>query len=252
MDSRVIVALDRLSLDEALHTTDELYPYVAGFKVGYSVAYKTWIDLLTMELVDVDEAMRVLEKTQDFYKDLSDQLFLDLKIHDTSDTMTEAVVEITRLKPWMFNFHASAGDKAMANVIANKGSSKAIAMTIPTSISPKEAALIYGVEPVERGLYFLDRAVELGADGLICSSEEVGKFSLKYPGFSFVVPAIRPLWARKPDDQQRRGTPEFAIASGATYLVVGRPIVQSKDYGLTRIQAAKMINEEVERALEAA
>src|SRR5439155_3422660 len=164
---------------------------------------------------------------------------LDLKVHDIPNTVVGAVRAATRLGVWMVNVHASGGEAMMraAREAADDESSRlgrprpfVIAVTVLTSLD--EAALRQiGVaatmtEQVER-LAVLAQAA--GLDGVVASPHEIGRIRLRCgKTFTIVTPGIRAPDDAK-GDQRRTMTAAAALAAGANYLVVGRPIISAAD-----------------------
>ncbi|MBI3290725.1 orotidine 5'-phosphate decarboxylase [Candidatus Falkowbacteria bacterium] len=104
------------------------------------------------------------------------------------------------------------------------------------------------IEEVVLGMAIM--AAECGADGVICSPMELDVLSqdIGLRGFPCYTPGIRPLWARK-NDQERVTTPSEAVKKGATGIIVGRPILQPPEEIGGPVEAAALIAEEIEAAL---
>jgi len=159
------------------------------------------------------------------------KVFLDLKFHDIPNTVTHAAVEAGKLGVSMITVHASGG-RAMLETVAKDlhkefGAGKPIvlAITVLTSLDTK-ALFEIGIEvpleeQVERMALF---AQDCGADGVVCSPREIQIVRNRVnPDFKIVTPGIR-MHDQSLNDQQRIATPHEAIAAGADYIVVGRPI----------------------------
>lgn len=106
-----------------------------------------------------------------------------------------------------------------------------IAVTLLTSLgSPDLAQIGIARSPGEQAVRLAEMAAEAGMDGIVCSPAEVAQLRRRFPPpFLLVTPGIRPSWAAEAADQKRLATPAAAIAAGADYIVVGRPITRAPD-----------------------
>jgi orotidine-5'-phosphate decarboxylase len=220
-DPRVIVALDFANPMHALALADKLDPRACALKVGKE-----------MFVVAGPEPVRWMIQR-------GFNVFLDLKFHDIPNTVAQACAAATRLGVWMLNVHA-AGGRAMLTAAresvdraaAERGARPPllIAVTVLTSLDDADLR--------EQGLTdnAASQAVKLarmtaacGLDGVVCSAVEAHAMRAALgPSFKLVTPGIRPAGSAR-DDQARIVTPGAAIANGADYLVVGRPITQAAD-----------------------
>jgi len=167
------------------------------------------------------------------------RVFLDLKFHDIPNTVAGAVREATRLGVFMLDVHASGG-VAMLRAAVESASQAAsdfriarplvLGVTVLTSLDRRALEVEVGVTgTVERHvLHLTERAREAGLDGCVASPMEV-RLLRRAMGADWVIvtPGMRPATAN--DDQARVATPAAALADGADYLVVGRPITQAPD-----------------------
>lgn len=163
-------------------------------------------------------------------------VFLDLKLHDIPNTVAGAVRALLPLNVNMLTIHAGGG-AAMVAAAAEAASTaktppKILAVTVLTSL---DAASLHasGVSggTVQQVLRLARLALDAGADGLVCSAHELTQLRDAFGSKPIlVVPGIRPAGAEL-GDQSRVMTPEAAIAAGADYIVVGRPITQSQNPG---------------------
>ena len=213
---RVIVALDYASAAEALAFAQRLDPQRCRVKVGkelFTVAGPALVEQLVARGFDV---------------------FLDLKYHDIPNTVASACKSAAALGVWMINVHASGGRAMMqAAREALAGLSrppKLIAVTVLTSLSAEDLREIGQTEAppvlVER---LAKLAAASGMDGVVCSAQEASLLRrVCGPAFCLVTPGIRLADAAQ-DDQKRIVTPQVAIADGADYLVIGRPITRAAD-----------------------
>ncbi|NEQ66781.1 MAG: orotidine-5'-phosphate decarboxylase [Symploca sp. SIO2D2] len=227
---RIIVALDVPRFKEAEEAVHELFDYVGAFKVG-------------LELITSQGGPQVVQMIHN----IGGKVFFDAKFNDIPNTVAGASRSASNLKVWMFNLHVSCGRSAMQAAAANKGSSLAIAVTVLTSIGDEASKEIFGESSSEAVLKFARMTQECGLDGIVCSPLELDllKSEKLTDSLITVVPGIRPIWASK-DDQSRILTPKMAIEKGASFLVIGRPIMKPPISIGSRVKAAQMIASEIE------
>jgi orotidine-5'-phosphate decarboxylase len=161
------------------------------------------------------------------------KIFLDLKYHDIPNTVGAAVSEAGRLGVSMLTVHASGSDKMLrAAVDAAKARQELIvlAVTVLTSMGAEDVQRIGMSGPVEENVVRLAGiALANGCQGIVASAREAKAVRSKFgDGFAIVTPGVRPAGASV-GDQVRVVTPAQAIAAGATYIVVGRPITEAAD-----------------------
>jgi orotidine-5'-phosphate decarboxylase len=215
-DRRVIVPLDFPDASAALALAARLEPGLCRVKVGK--------ELFTAA------GPEVVAKLQERGFDV----FLDLKYHDIPNTVAGACRAAARLGVWMLNVHASGGEAMLraAREAVDSAPKRPllIGVTILTSLADADLARIgfrgTGAQNVER-LAALAR--DCGLDGIVCSAQEAPAMRAAHgAAFKLVTPGIR-LEASAADDQSRTVTPVEAVRLGADYLVIGRPITQSRD-----------------------
>jgi orotidine-5'-phosphate decarboxylase len=212
---RLIVALDFPDAVAALACADQLAGSVSWFKVG-----------LELYLAAGERIVRDL-------KQRGHSVFLDLKLHDIPNTAASAVRSLAQLEPDMLTVHA-AGGRAMLNAAADAARSlphppRLLAVTVLTSMDTAALAET-GVpsSPVEQVLRLARLAAECGIEGMVCSPAEAAALRSALPKALLVTPGIRPAGADA-GDQKRIATPQFALAAGASMLVIGRPITAAAD-----------------------
>jgi orotidine-5'-phosphate decarboxylase len=209
---RLIVALDLPSVAAAEAMVDRLGDAVSFYKIGYQLAFAGGLPLASA-LVRAGK-----------------QVFADLKLHDIGNTVGKGVESVATLGATFLTVHAYP-QTMKAAVEARAGSPlRILAVTVLTSYDDADLAAAGYASTV--GPLVARRAAqarEIGVDGLVCSAEEAASVrSIAGPGMALVTPGIRPAGAAA-GDQKRVMTPARAIAAGADYLVVGRPIVEAAD-----------------------
>ena len=173
-------------------------------------------------------------------QDVGAAVFLDLKLHDIPRTVHAAIRSACRLGVHLLTIHAAGGaDMIKAAVDARTGSTQIVAVTILTSLDePRLRQVGFDVPVAEAATRLGALAVQNGVDGLVCSAHELA--ALASLGGVRVVPGVRPAGS-DPSDQRRIATPADAVRGGATWIVVGRPIVQAAD----PVAAAAAIQQEI-------
>ncbi len=216
---RIIVALDFPDQASALSLVDRLDPGLCRLKVGKELFTRCGPELV-----------RILV-------DRKFDVFLDLKFHDIPNTVASACAAAADLGVWMLNVHALGGPammEAARRALSADDAPLLIAVTLLTSSGPRELEAL-GIEqtPAEMVQRLAALAAQAGLDGVVCSAQEARLLSQQQgDDFVLVTPGIR-LAGAAADDQSRVMTPTQAIAEGAHYLVIGRPVTQSADPVLT-------------------
>ena len=239
----MIVALDVETLAEARALIGSLRDLVGMFKVG-SQLFTTVGPAIVHEIVDA-----------------GGRVFLDLKFHDIPHQVAGSARAAAKLGVSMFTIHAGGGSEMMRRAVDAVVDAAAsgqhpqpaiVAVSVLTSIDAAALQQIgMGSDPTESVLRLVKLAEDAKVDGVVASPKEAEAIRsvVTRPDFLIVTPGIRPLESLKDhslpavrEDQKRVATPAAALAAGADYLVVGRPITQASDPG----HAARAILIEIE------
>jgi orotidine-5'-phosphate decarboxylase len=216
---RIIAALDTTDLATARGWATALAPHCGMLKLG-----------LAFFLAHGASGYRAVAEAAG-----ATRIFLDLKLHDIPNTVAGGVSAVLPLRPAMLTLHASGGSAMIGSVrraaeAAGDARPKLLAVTVLTSLSATDLAEtgVHG-SPSEQVLRLARLALAAGADGLVCSPQEVAMLRRNLGAAALlVVPGIRPSGSAS-GDQARTLTPREAMAAGADWLVIGRPITDSPD-----------------------
>lgn len=210
--NHIFVAIDTPDLDIAKGLADSVKRFAGGLKLG-------------LEFFSANGPDGVHEMAA-----FGVPIFLDLKLHDIPNTVAKAIQSLRPLNPAILTVHAAGGRSMLEEAkAAAPEKTKVVAVTVLTSLDGEDLQSI-GVsgkpeDQVER-LAMLAR--ESGLDGIVCSGAEVKAAKKAWPSGFFVVPGVRPQGATTAD-QKRVVTPRSALDSGASILVIGRPITAAPD-----------------------
>jgi len=221
MRNPIIAALDVPTAEQALKLAEEIAPAVGAFKIGS--------ELFTAAGPDIVRRVRATGAS----------VFLDLKFHDIPNTVAKAVTSAMQLDVQMLTVHTSGGFDMLkaAEQAAEEGAWKVgrtpplvLGVTVLTSLNAgalREIGLDANVEYQVRRLATV--AIRAGLRGLVCSPQDVAKLKPHLPpSMQLVTPGIR-AGGEKADDQMRTMTAKDAMAAGANWLVVGRPIYAAEN-----------------------
>jgi orotidine-5'-phosphate decarboxylase len=214
MSSPIYVAIDTPDLERAKLIASKVKGHVGGIKLG-------------LEFFSANGRAGIREMAA-----LDMPVFLDLKLHDIPNTVAKAVQALRPLKPTILTVHAAGGRAMMedAKAAAPEGT-KVVAVTVLTSLDGDDLRSIgLGEDPHEQVQRLTLLAKEAGLDGVVCSGNEVRAAKKLWPRGFFVVPGVRPAQGQV-GDQKRVVTPRQALDSGASIIVIGRPITQAEHPG---------------------
>ena len=209
---RLIVALDLATMRDAEAMIDRLGSAVTFYKIGYQLAFAGGLALA-----------QTLTRS-------GKQVFLDMKLHDIGNSVAGGVASVAGMGVTFLTVHAFPQTMKAAVEARGKSKLKILAVTVLTSyddIDLAESGYQMGVDDLVARR--AQQAHDIGVNGLVCSPEEAQPLRLVVGSdMLFVTPGIRPAGAAS-GDQKRVATPAQAIAAGADYLVVGRPITTAAD-----------------------
>jgi orotidine-5'-phosphate decarboxylase len=222
--NKLIVALDTADANQARVWAEAVAPSAGLLKVG-----------LEFFLANGAEGFKAIAGAP---------IFLDLKLHDIPNTVAGGVRAVLPLRPRMLTIHASGGSAMIraahqAAGVAATDRPMILAVTVLTSLDQTDLVAVgVATTPAEQVMRLARLAIEAGADGLVCSPLEVAMLRQALgPAVKLVVPGIRPEGVAS-GDQARTMTPAAAIAAGADWIVVGRPITGARDPGMAAADIA--------------
>jgi orotidine-5'-phosphate decarboxylase len=232
---RLIVALDVSDAQRALDLVRKLKSQVRIFKVG-------------LQLLMSSGGLGILNRLGDE----GVQVFLDLKMWDIPETVGRALRALQENHPHVVLATVHSFNRGLAAALKPSGAASSLrilVVTLLTSMDATDLAALGIHKTVDQ--FVLDeakRAADAGCHGLIASPQEARKLREAFPHLAIVTPGIRPAWSVvSGDDQKRIATPRQAIADGADYIIVGRPVYQNPPNG-DPAEAVRRIQEEIAAA----
>jgi orotidine-5'-phosphate decarboxylase len=235
MKAPIILAVDTSDFDTAIAWIEATKDSVSVYKLGLEF-YLNFGAQGVSKIVDQTGA----------------QIFLDLKLHDIPHTVAGAAKAVANLQPKFLTVHASGGAtmvKAAADAVPNVA---VTAVTILTSISESDLFEIgYASPALESAVALAKLAIGAGAKAIVCSPLETAAIRSAIGADPIIItPGVRPLAEMGGDDQVRTMTPADAIAAGANYVVIGRPITTAWTDGASAMTAkAHLIADEILSAI---
>jgi orotidine-5'-phosphate decarboxylase len=216
MNPRIIVALDYADARAASALADRLDPSTCKLKVGkelFTAAGPEFVAGLAQRGFDI---------------------FLDLKFHDIPNTVAQACKAAAQLGVWMLNVHALGGRAMMIAareaIESVPGRPKLVAVTVLTSMAETDLREV-GIDasPMDQAVKLAELTAACGLDGVVCSAQEAAAIRNRFGSeFLRVTPGIR-LPEDAAADQKRVMTPQLAIQSGSSFLVIGRSVTRATD-----------------------
>ncbi len=231
--SKLILALDLSDPQKALRIVDKLIGLIRIFKVG-----STLFTAFGPSVIDE-------------IKKRGGEVFLDLKYHDIPHTVADAIRQVMKRDVRMVTLHTLGGIEMMKKGVeavqktAKKRPPLLLGVTVLTSFEQNkmQETLQTSLSMTQMVLHLARTASDAGLDGVVASPWEVALLRKSFPSpFKLITPGIRPELGQK-QDQNRSATPRRAIRDGADYIVVGRPILESKNM----VRATEDILAEIEQ-----
>jgi len=231
MKAPIVLAVDTPDLDIAKQWVASTQESVSVYKLG-----------LEFFLSFGHEGVRAIQAETDA------DIFLDLKLHDIPHTVEGAARAIAALSPKYLTVHASGGRAMIKAAVDAVPGTDITAVTILTSLSEEDLFEIgYANALLESAVALAKMSVTAGARAIVCSPLEITAIrSAVGPTPTIITPGVRPLSEAGSDDQKRTMTPKDAISSGASLVVIGRPITKSWAQGAEAMKAkARAIADEI-------
>ena len=231
-EKRIIVAYDSSDFGRFLACAEEFGSRVGFLKIRFSLAAQTGLQPVVSHAKKHDA-----------------RIVYDPKFADIPNSMAEDVSAAVGCGVDMLTIHTSCGKDSIRAAVKNRGTAKILGVTVLTSIDTDECVSIFGVQARYMVPKFAETLRDAGADGIVCSPQEVRliRDRNEFDGMLVVTPGVRPEWAAT-NDQKRVMTPGEAIAVGADYLVIGRPILKPPPEIGTPLNAIERIAEEIRLA----
>ena len=218
----IVLAVDTPDLQTAIQWVRATQEHISVFKLG-----------LEFFLTFGTDGVKAIQAETD------SDIFLDLKLHDIPHTVSGAAKAVSQLKPKFLTVHASGG-RAMVRAAADAMPDTYITgVTILTSMSEADVIEVgFKSSALDSAVSLAKVAIAGGARAIVCSPLEIAAMRAAVGTEPFIItPGVRPLDMAGSDDQQRTMTPEAAIQTGASLVVIGRPITQSWSDGASAMKA---------------
>jgi len=215
MSDRILVALDVPTAEEAVRLARAVAPHVGGFKIGLGLLFGPG------------------PATVAAVAEIGKPVFADAKLHDIPSQVERAARRLAALGARWITAHAAGGvamlEGAVSGAAGAATGSGILAVTVLTSLGGADVErMAPGSTPGKLTSRLTRSAHEAGCEGVICSARELGVVAQVAPDLLKVTPGIRPAGVAT-GDQERTMTPAEAVARGADYLVIGRPITGADD-----------------------
>ena len=218
----IVLAVDTPDLQTAVQWVRATQEHISVFKLG-----------LEFFLTFGAEGVKAIQAETD------SDIFLDLKLHDIPHTVSGAAKAVSQLKPKFLTVHASGGRTMVRAAVDAMPDTYITGVTILTSMSETDVAEVgFKSSALDSAVSLANVAVFGGARAIVCSPLEIAAVRVAVGTEPLIItPGVRPLDMVGSDDQKRTMTPEAAIESGASLVVIGRPITQSWSDGASAMKA---------------
>lgn len=218
----IVLAVDTPDLETAIQWVRATQEHISVFKLG-----------LEFFLTFGTEGVKAIQAETD------SDIFLDLKLHDIPHTVSGAAKAVSQLAPKFLTVHASGGRAMVQAAVEAMPNSYITGVTILTSMSEADVAEVgFKSSALDSAVSLAKVAVAGGARAMVCSPLEIVAVRSAVGDAPLIItPGVRPLDMTGSDDQKRTMTPEDAIQSGASLVVIGRPITQSWSEGASAMKA---------------
>ena len=212
----IVLAVDTPELATAIEWIKATQDYVAVFKLG-----------LEFFLTFGSDGVKAIQSVTD------SDIFLDLKLHDIPHTVSGAAKAVSNLAPRFLTVHASGGAAMIKAAVEASPKTHVTGVTILTSLSEEDVSHIgFKHNALDSAVGLAKIAVGAGAGAIVCSPLEIAAIRAAVGSTPIIItPGVRPADSHSTDDQVRTMTPKAAIALGANFVVIGRPITQSWNLG---------------------
>lgn len=231
MKAPIVLAVDTQDLDVAQRWIEATQEYVSVYKLGLEF-------FLTFGHDGVSRMKGVTDS----------DIFLDLKLHDIPHTVGAAASAVQSLQPRFLTVHAAGGRAMITAAVQALPTTDVTAVTILTSLSEEDLFEIgFANNALESAVSLAQMSVAAGARAIVCSPLEIAAIRSSIgDDVHIITPGVRPEGSSGSDDQKRTMTPRAAIAAGASYVVIGRPITQAWAQGAQAMtSAARAIAEDI-------
>lgn len=229
MTSPIILAVDTSDFDTARAWIDATRESIDIYKLGLEF-------YLTFGSQGIDAVA----------KESGASIFLDLKLHDIPNTVKKAAGVVDHLHPRFLTVHATGGAAMVAAAVEALTQTSVTAVTVLTSLSDGDLKQLgYSRGSLETAANLARVATDAGATSIVCSPYEIEAIRSIVPStVEIITPGVRPSDESVSDDQVRTMTPAQAIALGANYLVIGRPITSRWSQGAAAMasRAAQIVD----------
>lgn len=217
-DSKIILALDFDNYADVAEVIRDTSDFIKVYKLG-------------LEFFTSNGPLAIQQVVAEF--PLVD-IFLDLKLHDIPNTVAKAAASLQDIAPRFLTVHAAGGGAMIEAAAKALPGTFITAVTVLTSLNTSDLAEMgLPSEPLQLAVDLAKNSVNHGARAVVCSPLEVKAIrNAVGPEVTLITPGVRPDLTTSlvaGDDQQRVATPKGALADGADFVVIGRPITQASD-----------------------